>query len=1200
MASLLPEIPSIQSAIRGQVRTIVRWLRLLLPILGALLGLYAVFFMLQFISQVPELKGFGDQTLGPMQLLLSRAEMFSDDTHRLQGNTHSPNAAVEIGVNEHLLDTTHADANGMFNISIKIPSQANHIWVRARDPRSGRILATDQMAFNWGQANVKPSLQLAYVVSKSNLVWVAGSAAPNSWIQLYNEKGKLVGEVGSNDSGGFDAMLSMDDTVPARITAQAAYPVGPPSESLPVSLLEELPLSRQASFDLNTSQPMLKVLIRLPVAHPNLQSLLQGYMTPVQFLQSTFPLGEAWVASDVSHTISFGSKTDDPMMALVDITVKWRYALPLITIYNGPLYPLLTDKDLIVLNFKGVKPAWFNQPYPTDLEPDQAIWRGKPAGPGSSYEAIKVSLTVPPGTPTINAPEPEATVQEKQSEEKKIEEQKIEEKKMLDFIRSFETSGGRNLGASSLRTLILLIPYAAMLWLWRRRRFGRPEAWLPLATMVIVLAVWRIWNYLFNLMEIGPGLWLQKAIIPMRMWLDLSGTKEQNVLISDASGNAYCILLLGLLALTPLYLPVLEQVLANLSEPVLPAAHTRFLWARRTLLGIRILLGILVFLLILGFFQMQGILASHRDGYSFASSLIRRLGDALANRYFTDLWTYLTNPLWLAVATAALVALFLWIWSWRAGLFGIGFLIITARTALALAWKDPNFRNEPAFFLVQNIVGIPWWVFLGIAAALAYPLVHRMLRILAPSTLTTEKRKRSFRWLRSLIAIGLIGLALWLPHTSSIFLLGTAGVLILFSLVYLVYYGFKNLQMTRKFIETVQTQPWIAVLFAALILALALPIAGTRTSELRLQNMFSLVAYADQMFAFILALGLVLLLREDDCADSTNPIFGPPLMEAGIVLFAVFMINSSTSWLFIPIPFLAGLIVARTWLFQPESEAMKIQAAIAQSGKEREKMIKDILDESQARYSYKKIESSLNKKIEAAEITGKQYEKRIAAYRQHFGDRLSLENYPYGLTSKKIAFAVGENTPWSNTRQMLGLGAFLALLPLLVTLYEYLPSSSVAYPYPLADLLVFLLSASASWMLYAFFFGYFYIHLRGNNGLTKGLVLFVGLVIPFAAYRLLSAQTLQEMRPFLLWAAQIFLFCTMLGLLGVEYRLIRQHDYRMRDLLAAHNLPALSVYISTVIAALAPTVIAALTGRLGDLVEFFLNTVLPRVPGGGP
>ena len=38
--------------------------------------------------------------------------------------------------------------------------------------------------------------------------------------------------------------------------------------------------------------------------------------------------------------------------------------------------------------------------------------------------------------------------------------------------------------------------------------------------------------------------------------------------------------------------------------------------------------------------------------------------------------------------------------------------------------------------------------------------------------------------------------------------------------------------------------------------------------------------------------------------------------------------------------------------------------------------------------------------------------------------------------------------------------------------------------------------------------------------------------------------------------------------------------------------PALSAYVSTAVAALVPTVIALITGKFGEMVKFFVETVL--------
>jgi hypothetical protein len=1176
----------------GRYRAVLHWAGLLLPVLSAFLGLYATLFLLQIVRLAPDLKRF-DFEVHTMNLSLQRAQMFSDYNYELHGQAPRPRMWVEVGVNEHLLDTASSDPDGNFEVPIYIPLQTNRVWARAIDPESGQTLATDQINFSWDQALWQPSLQVAYAATKTGVLWIAGSATPDAWIRLEDENGQYLTVVHCNSTGGFDALLPLVGSGPSYVTARPSNPDGPVSLPLTVSTIEQLPLSRQAEFDLNASHPRLDLKVDLPTEHPSFQSLVQGYMSAAEFLDSVFGLRGAGYELEVTHTLSILPESGGLRMGRVNITGTWRYPIPEIRVYRSPIYPLMSAKDSIVLNFNGVQPAWINPPLPTSLLAAQASWRG-PVDPGDSRHAVQVGLALPPGVQAYRPPEQVDTAQAAAEDQRQQEEQL----KMREFIRSFETRSSGSLGAATWRTLILLIPYAALFWLWRQGHFGRPGAWRPLVATIIVLSVWRIWGYLYNLLQRGPGLWLQRAITPLRYWLNLGGTQSQYVLLGDASSNAYWLLFLGFLALVPLYLPALEQALAKVGEPAPQRQPARAAGLRRAWLGMRILFGALVLALIVVIIQLrpeQLIFYSAEPPLPVA--LIRQALQAVRDNYSVA-YLYQENPQWLAVALTTLAALFLLAWDWSAGLFGLGLTAVTLRAALAAPITSSDLGLPVGF--AEQVARTPWWVFLALAAALAYPLVLRLLRILTPLNLPGEQGRPGFRRLRAPIAAGLVLLSFLLPYTPARPLLVAAGALLLIALGYLAFYGLRNLGTISHLPETLRRQPWVLVLVGVVILAIAWPITAPGATDLSFSSLGSLMGQADNLFVFILALSLVLLLRDEAATLSSGAVFTGPVLQAGIVLFAVFLINSSTSWLFIPVPFLVGLLVARVWLFRPQAEILELQPVLMQASRERKTLIQDILDQAGARDSYEKILSALKKKFEAAELSDQEYREKIAAYQAYFGERLSLEEHAPGLTSKKIAFAVGEADPWTNTRWMLGIGALLALLPLLVALYEYLPTSRVAYPYPLAALLVFLLSATASWLLYAFFFGYFYVHLRGSNGLSKGLVLFFGLVLPFSAYRLLSAQTLEEMRSFLIWGTQIFLFCTILGLLGVEYRLIRQHGYRLRDLLAVHNLPALSVYASSVVAALAPTVIAILTGRLNEVVKFFLETVLPRIPSGGP
>lgn len=358
----------------------------------------------------------------------------------------------------------------------------------------------------------------------------------------------------------------------------------------------------------------------------------------------------------------------------------------------------------------------------------------------------------------------------------------------------------------------------------------------------------------------------------------------------------------------------------------------------------------------------------------------------------------------------------------------------------------------------------------------------------------------------------------------------------------------------------------------------------------------ALAYFVEELRMYILALGLVLLLREQARA-SKSPVVEQAVLGTGVYLFAVVLINSYSPWLLLPIPFLVGLLVASLWLFRPEEELRRLRTVPLEKLARARRLIQDVVDSSTAGEQFAAIRKSLDQKLNSAELTPQEYEDKLDVYRTHLEDKLELETVVRGVSSREAVFAIGGPDLWSNVSAAVRTGAVLASGPFLIALYQFLPYSRVSYPYPLVTLLVFILSAAASWLLYAFFFGFCFASLRGRSGLGKGIHLFFALCLPFAVYRLLNAQSLTDMRPFLLWATQLFLFCSLLGLVAFDNRLLRNHGFRVRDLTAVHDVPALSAYASTALAALVPTVMALITGKFGELVKFFLETVL-GVPSG--
>ncbi len=177
------------------------------------------------------------------------------------------------------------------------------------------------------------------------------------------------------------------------------------------------------------------------------------------------------------------------------------------------------------------------------------------------------------------------------------------------------------------------------------------------------------------------------------------------------------------------------------------------------------------------------------------------------------------------------------------------------------------------------------------------------------------------------------------------------------------------------------------------------------------------------------------------------------------------------------------------------------------------------------------------------------------------------------------------------------MGLLIAFFPLLISLYQYLPTSKVSYPFPVADFVVFVSLATLKWGLYAAFFGLFYAGLRGETGLSKGVYLFFAIATPYAIQRFLGASDLSEIQPLMFWLAQLFVFFSVLGVLAGDFQMLRRSGFAFRDLRAVHRLPALSAFASSLVATIVPAIVALFAGKISDLVGFFIDLIIPGPPG---
>lgn len=1046
------------------------------------------------------------------------------DRHGLQVSGRArPFDMIEVLTGERQLALIPTDWRGRFETQTYPPREARSLWARVfawQKPdveiaRSGSVPIPPAVG-----EQAPPRLALAYFIEDLQTLWVAGYGPPSETLDLRSPGGERAGYAFTGPEGGFDTLISLPAgrEIPTALILEPAG--GQEPEPFAVSRVKaaDLPLSRTAEVEIRAKEPHLTLRLELPAAHPYFAFLEQGLMPADELVRAVFG---SLSPGGLSEGESF-EKNGSQGVVLIEQTLMY-VGQSLMWVQGRGIgeAPLLTARDRISMRFQDIKPAWFGDPPPFRFAGGIATWQG----PMPSREVPDVGFRLPDLVRIYaglrQVPQPE-----------------VRDEKFLDFIRRMSGRGGAAF-QFLWRELLLLIPFAGLIWLAARQPFGSRELWRALAATAAVLALWRIFGALSPwFLRFGGTL--------LALPLSRSPTQPLGPLVPQAFWVPF--------ALFAAALPLLWTRLSNV-EPLADAApKARRPILRRAGIGLRLVYGAGVSIL-----------------YIAIAYGVFRPSDVLALR--SDLQLRLVERLELPVCFCLLLLTF----GLRALLMGAAVVLVALRQ---LALEDASFQKAPPE--LESLAGLPDSLVIIIAVLAACPFLFLLVRRLT----------RAFLGRRGALALtaALVASALLLPYLPDRIMLAPTGALLLF--------GFGGIVL-RLLRSAIPSGPWVravgtrgaqcALFFLALLLAW--PLAGAEMT-LGPWQVQALNVQIEDVFVYVLALGLVLLLR-DHARRSPSPVVERATLGTGIYLFSVLLINSYSLWLLLPVPFLVGLLLAGTWLFRPEDEVERLRAIAPETLNRKRKLIQDVVDASAAGEQFATIRKSLAQKLNSAELTPQEYESKLALYQGYLEEKLELETVAEDVSSREAVFAVGGPDLWSNVSAAVKTGAVLAAGPFLIALYQFLPHSRVSYPYPLVTLLTFILSAAASWLLYAFFFGFYFAYLRGRSGLTKGIHLFVGLCLPFAVYRLLNAQSLTDMQPFLLWATQLFLFCSLLGLIAADGRLLRSQGFRLRDLTAVHDVPALSAYASTAVAALVPTVIALITNKSGEVImKFFVETVL--------
>jgi hypothetical protein len=359
----------------------------------------------------------------------------------------------------------------------------------------------------------------------------------------------------------------------------------------------------------------------------------------------------------------------------------------------------------------------------------------------------------------------------------------------------------------------------------------------------------------------------------------------------------------------------------------------------------------------------------------------------------------------------------------------------------------------------------------------------------------------------------------------------------------------------------------VALIIAVVVPTVDLIIPPTRSADTGPWTLFStgygLVAVGE----FVVLACLLLFLRSLAQSAEVRPHL---TRRAGIVFVLITFFSATDRWLYLPVSFLVGWFMAAVLLL-PERRTRLVAAIKATRPPIRPRALFDqVLRISKAEEAIRAKRNQLNDEL-GKDKSETEYHQQLQPLERDYRNLIwGLPVRVTGKSPKQVAFGlVRTGSAWRAGVRGAGYGALLGLPWLAQFIWELGtdPFWVSDGPYAILDFLAWPAWLIAQWTLYGFFFGYFYPYIRGDNGIQKGLCLFVTLTVPVLAYHGLSTPWHSDWLAFGLWAVQVFIFCMLLGLFAGDLETLRRMGLERRRLIELHRLRFLVTFASSLVLA---------------------------------
>jgi hypothetical protein len=289
--------------------------------------------------------------------------------------------------------------------------------------------------------------------------------------------------------------------------------------------------------------------------------------------------------------------------------------------------------------------------------------------------------------------------------------------------------------------------------------------------------------------------------------------------------------------------------------------------------------------------------------------------------------------------------------------------------------------------------------------------------------------------------------------------------------------------------------------------------------------------------------------------------------EAGILLALSMFYSPTTRWKYIPISFIVGYVVLRLWLL-PEKQFDRSVFSKVKAGMIT--MIDRVIAFNDAERALKTLKKELLTKLGKGEIEPLLYTNKLQQ-QANTVNALKQELTVHKRFAKHLVLAFGPgDSAWENGKKVALYSLLFSIPWWLLYLRDLVKAPATFEGYLILDLLTRIILFVLPWLSYGFIFGYFYPHIRGHNGIQKGLVLFLTIVVPDLIWTALALPLDQDnWLSFGFWVLQIFVHAMLLGMIAGDFAVMRANGFRWSQLLEFYRLSSLSAWASSVILALA-------------------------------